>query len=135
MMNYSWFSWLALFYSVGPARAYVTSIDNILICAMQNDVQDSYYGNKTFIENTWYPAKKYFNEELFYTYDFYWLVIGLDLITAYSWEIIQIPININFMIDFNGKTAGWIDGLRRRDCYSMFGYKIMARFENGCLPL
>ena len=101
-MAYSWISFGPLFY-VHEERTedYLYAIDMLItICAFENDLQDvSYYGNKTFIDNTWRPAYNYFYDML-YNYGWWWYVIVLDLCTGGLWEIVQLPINIGFMLSY-----------------------------------
>ena len=56
MLAYSWISFGALFYTEGATYTYVYSIHDIIDCAISNDVQDSYYANRTFFDYTWKRA-------------------------------------------------------------------------------
>ena len=134
MMAYSWLSFGPMFYAIGGTLEWVAAIDNILICSIQNEVQDSYYGNQTFIANTWKPASNYFYLDLLWTYGWWWYAIVLDILTGFTWEVVQIPVNIFYMLTYAANTALWIDGIRNRDCYNMSGYLLFEkRWETGCL--
>ena len=116
MMAYSWISFGGLFYSMGPTMEYLNAIDSILICAVQNDLQEvSYYGNTRYIDNTWKPTKPYLYGML-YDYSWWWYVIIFDLLTAGLWEIFQIPANIVTMVSLAATTDYWVRGLRKRSC-------------------
>jgi len=88
MMYYSWFSGLGYIYSLGTSRTRVQRIHDILVCAISNEVDYSYYGNRTFLDNTWKPAKNYFEYSLFATYDWYVLIFFVDFFTAGAWEVL-----------------------------------------------
>ena len=122
MLAYSWISFGLLIYAHQVrTELYLYAINDILICGVENDIQElSYYGNKKFIDNTWRPAYNYFIDMLS-GYGWWFYPIILDLLTGGLWEIVQIPINIGFMLSTAVQSDGFIKGIRERSCYTSDG--------------